>query len=384
MIEDDDIKNELLGTTLSQEEEERLKGKLSWNEHQEFWELPVASYSDYGGSMVERSNSKSWLAMFPGHVEERHGGHSSSWVGITDAKLGTLTPDEIETLIDAIDRLKDDYPILDDDLHSNMQMEAQWKDWDESYREEFRKKLMVKFGGYGLNAYAAAYAPNDVLDDFLREHDNGNWEEQDGGSFYINVDRLAEKVTIEGLLRDGKMAKAYRKAKQEVWNNGWSEVFIDELERRFSNSPRVMAAINRGTGLFDLADTVMEKANAWAVNDDYTGEENSSETQLVPDMEDLKPALDDMNPDQIAAARNNVKDPNQLKLKLKTSPVRESAHVIAGSLLERRTVLEAPAWLVERMERVRNLPRPSLEKVRQQFEASKEQSFKANLPDHYS
>jgi len=384
MIEDDDsIKGEILGTTLSQAEEESLTSKLDWDERLEMWILPASSYSDYSGSMVERSNSKFWLETFPEHVEERSGGHGSSWVGITPAKLATLSPEQIESLIEYIDSVED-YPLLDEEGHSTMENDAQWKDWDENYRQDFRKALMTKFGGYGLNGFAAAYAPNDDLDELLRDNDNGEWEEQDGGTYHINVDRLAKNVTIEKLTGDGKMAKDYRKAKKEVWNGGFADTFADELEARFGNSPGAMAAITKNIGLFDLADSLLEKVNGWAVNDDYTGAENSSETKIVPDMEDLKPALDDMDPSRLTQAQSHVKDPAQLKLKLRTNPVRESAHVIASSLLERSQVIEAPDWLVERMRKVRELPPPTLEKVRQQFEASREQSFKADLPDHYS
>jgi hypothetical protein len=48
--------------------------------------------------------------------------------------------------------------------------------------------------------------------------------------------------------------------------------------------------------------------------------------------------------------------------------------------------LGAPLWLIQRMKNLRNLPPPTLEEVRAQFEASAnwEDNRRARLPDRYS
>jgi len=379
----DDIKGEMLATSLSAEEEDRLKGKLSWNEHLEAWELPGSSFSDYGGSLVDRSNSAYWLKKYPDLVELRHGGHNSVWTVIPEEKLNTIDGADLERIIDDLDSLED-YPLLDEDGHSNLQMEAQWEAWDEDYRDEYRKELLKKFGGYGLNAFAAAYVPNDVLDEIERENDNGDWEEQDGGTMWRNVKRLAEKTDADDILGNGEMAKLYRKAKLDAWNKGFDDQFIDALMKRFGHESGVVAAITRNVGMFDLADSLLESVNGWAIGDPYTSdtEANAAVTMLTPDWEDLQPAIDDMHPSRITQAASHVKDPKQLTLPLKKHT--PTARVVADSLLERSQVIGAPSWLVERMERIRKMPPPTLEQVRQQFEASREQSFKTDLPDRYS
>lgn len=383
MNELDDLKSEMLATSLSAEEEDRLKGKLSWNDHLDAWELPQSSFSDYGGSLVNRSNSAYWVKKYPEIVELRHGGHNSVWTVIPDEKLNTIDGADLERIVDDLDSLED-YPLLDEDGHSTMQMEAQWEAWDEDgARDEYRKALMEKFGGYGLNAFAAAYVPNGVLDEIERENDNGDWEEQDGGTMWRNTKRLAEKTDIDDILGDGEMAKQYRKAKLDVWKNGFNHQFIDALMKRFGQESGVVAAITRNVGMFDLADSLLESVNGWAVNDAYDpAATESQEPMIKPDWEDLQPAIDDMHPSRITQAGSHVKDPRQLTFPLRKRP--DAARVVADSLLERSQVIPAPAWLVERMERLKKLPRPTLEQVKRQMEASREQSFKTNLPDRYS
>jgi len=95
--------------------------------------VPYTTYSDYSGSTVERSNCRSFLEMFnqdedqySGKIWEVYGGYGTRGVVILKSLF-----DENEEIQEVFENL-DDYPLLDEDDWSTLEIEIQdesWEDW---------------------------------------------------------------------------------------------------------------------------------------------------------------------------------------------------------------------------------------------------------------
>ena len=110
--------------------------------------VPAAlSGSDYSGSLVEKSNYRKWMTLYKDGQDEwwthAPGGHGTYAV-VIDMKA---VPGDISTDVAEFLAALNDYPLADEELHSEMEMEAQeeaWKNWAE---RDFAKDLQKKFAG---------------------------------------------------------------------------------------------------------------------------------------------------------------------------------------------------------------------------------------------
>jgi hypothetical protein len=100
--------------------------------------IELATGSDYSGSLVEHSNARVLKEQFPWLVE-LHGGHGTFGV----AYLGKRE-NQNPALIEAIDALTD-YPLVDDDDHSNLEFEKAAEAWEEDGRDEWKRALVTYF-----------------------------------------------------------------------------------------------------------------------------------------------------------------------------------------------------------------------------------------------
>jgi hypothetical protein len=95
--------------------------------------------SDYSGNLVEVSNHKAIIDMMPNEYQDGaeylvfSGGFGTFDIAI---RIDALTPD----LLDAIEGLED-YPLLDEDLHSQLEMESQNEAWENDIRSDFKTAL---------------------------------------------------------------------------------------------------------------------------------------------------------------------------------------------------------------------------------------------------
>lgn len=157
----------------------------------DFWMSNYTSGSDYSGSDVELSNFRVLKEMCDG-LESEHG---QFWVELSGGH-GTYgiafnvyaTPDEIVEVLNGLE----DYPIADEDHHSNMTVELESENWERSTKHDFKLALEKAFGG---NA-------DDVSDEDLwqcfhdaAEESSTYWESQSGtGDMYIDIDRIMKKL----------------------------------------------------------------------------------------------------------------------------------------------------------------------------------------------
>lgn len=114
--------------------------------------IDYATGSDYSGGSVERSN---YLVMLGDpeirpHVIDIHGGHGTYAIGYIAPDQDH--PEDIrvegfpEALRDAIASLAR-YPLLDEDAHSEREMELETEAWESDGRKDFRRALSKHFDG---------------------------------------------------------------------------------------------------------------------------------------------------------------------------------------------------------------------------------------------
>ena len=97
---------------------------------EDLFAVSMASYSDYAGTAVERSNAKYLLDKFPRIFEECYGGYGTVWITLVDDLPDDSEAqgqyEEIENLLDNLI----DYPLFDDEYFSNMEWELALEAWD--------------------------------------------------------------------------------------------------------------------------------------------------------------------------------------------------------------------------------------------------------------
>lgn len=156
------------------------------------WFMPdYTSGSDYGGQLVERSNYEVLYEEAEKLSEEHgsdwfqclHGGHGS--YGILFHVI--RTPDAIIEMLAGLE----DYPLLDEEKHSEMEFEAEDEAWSNWGRSEYKSALEKAFNG------DADEVTMDVIDEhFAHARDAANvyWVNESGDSMYIDIARIVKHL----------------------------------------------------------------------------------------------------------------------------------------------------------------------------------------------
>jgi hypothetical protein len=163
--------------------------------------------SDYSGSYVEKANYKVLVEECQRLTDapdvcplpwwfETSGDHSTFGI-ILHAER---TPDEIAEMLAKLD----DYPLLDEEAESELEQEGIEEAWDNWARSDYERALE--------KAWGAEIDFSEVEN--LREHFENNaqsaneyWQD-DGGSMYIDVEKVAEEAFTDGDLPEGAVAEA--------------------------------------------------------------------------------------------------------------------------------------------------------------------------------
>ncbi len=170
------------------------------------------SGSDYSGCLVERANYRDFLADYGERdgVHEVYGGHGTYAVAV---RIDAID-DEMAAVFEALE----DYPLISDESHSELEIDAQSEAWENWAASDFRSALETEFEGdlefepaeqARLFETGERPAPADldeaVLDLFeaARESANCYWEVETGGGVYIDLDRVVDAVTADMLAARG-------------------------------------------------------------------------------------------------------------------------------------------------------------------------------------
>lgn len=163
-----------------------------------FWMEPnYLTFSDYSGSLVERSNQDVFTDAFNDDhgVHILTGGYGTRGLYID---LDFLPPQE---MIDMLRGLEN-YPLIDEERHSEMLAEAETEAWSSWVSRDFRRAIEQE---HGCSIHISGDAFWDDLFDVFREaseRSNTYWEDQSDG-VWIDVARVAAAVTDEDLERLG-------------------------------------------------------------------------------------------------------------------------------------------------------------------------------------
>ncbi len=169
----------------------------------EWFQVEYATGSDYSGGSVNESNYRVLAELLDEHHPEdaqpvvwarTSGGHGTYGIAV---RYGDLE-EEVREAIDALE----DYPLMDEEDHSNLEMEQQQAAWDDWGVSELSKSIAKATG-----------ADRDELKDNLTDDDwyrifnlvmelgDISWEDQQGAGAYIDMDDVAKRVVQ--FLEDG-------------------------------------------------------------------------------------------------------------------------------------------------------------------------------------
>jgi hypothetical protein len=159
------------------------------------------SGSDYShSSLVEKSNYEVFKEEFEDVQGQAwwdvYGGHGTFGIAVRadlDVEHTDLRGDEIIEFFAALE----DYPIADEDHHSNLEMETTNEEWENWAAGDFARELEKLFPNVDLED-----VDKDEFRSFfedVREAANEYWESE-GMGMYISVERVANKATFEDLM----------------------------------------------------------------------------------------------------------------------------------------------------------------------------------------
>lgn len=156
----------------------------------DFYLPELLSGSDYSGGSVTVSNHRVFLEQF-GKVDgvyEVYGGYSTYAVAI---RLDAIN----EEMLDIFKALED-YPLIDEDDLSRVELEAEDEAWDSWVEHDFRRDAAEKFPHVDPDVFYEM--PKDKLFEVFRtlaERSNTYWQNEEGNSAYIDLKRLLDSAT---------------------------------------------------------------------------------------------------------------------------------------------------------------------------------------------
>jgi hypothetical protein len=152
------------------------------------------SGSDYCSSgSVEVSNHRVFLERYKDspNTYDVYGDYGTFAVAI---RLDSVTDDMMEDL-----KALEDYPILDEDDHSKVEMDAENEAWASWGRHDFTRELEKIFPASEDTIDAMAEEKIDELFYSLMERTNTYWQHESGNSAYVDLDRVIAGCTLADL-----------------------------------------------------------------------------------------------------------------------------------------------------------------------------------------
>lgn len=140
--------------------------------YEEYTEVRICSYGDYHGSSVDKANYSSlmeWAKEKELDLTTGYGAYSSNWITLTSEWLDSLTEEVWDELWEILSALED-YPLIDDEAHSQLETEAWWEQLDQCVIEDALKvaNLPTEYVLDGTDEDEWKNALNEVA----REHSN--------------------------------------------------------------------------------------------------------------------------------------------------------------------------------------------------------------------
>ena len=164
----------------------------------DFYRPSLLSGSDYAGDSVTVSNHRVFLEKFKGvaGVYDVYGGYSTYAVAI---RLDAITEDMMEVF-----NALEDYLLIDEEDHSEVEMESENESWDSYAREDFRRAAIKKFPEH--EERIEALEDGDLFTAFheLTDRSNTYWVHETGNFSYIDIDRVIACAVADDFLPPAK------------------------------------------------------------------------------------------------------------------------------------------------------------------------------------
>lgn len=322
---------------------------MEWESSLRFWEPPNCSYSDYSGSFVDKANMLALLREFPAIFTKDNGAHGWEACGIREEKRLALTEEEYEAIKDIIEGLED-YPVVDEDLLSDIELEAKSDFWGEYGRSAVRSALIEKFDGYPDVQIAVVLRPNAYWDSMYQNHEWDQYiEEETGCNFYFREKNAVEDVEADEIVNEEEIAAFKKKL--------FFEEYADKLGELLESKGIDYTGAEQLWSFVEYVDSVSEYA-LWEVDGHVpdTKDELDPADMVSLDVEVVADAIDQPEFMRKQLHHHWATDPRQLKL-----PGFESkALALVNALLEAEDPKEfllkqAPAGIPRRY--VGNMPK---------------------------
>lgn len=173
--------------------------------------IVFAEWGDYGGSDIDRSNCEAILRDFPRSTCEVIGGHNSHGVMVSADSRN-------EALGDAIRGLAD-YPLYDDEHHSEMEMNAADEAWGDYLSHDVRNDVTDYFGrNYDADEFATdllEVITDETLQDWFNEYDGSSYPYFESATSIVFPDYDEQVAYIAGRMI-GYVLEYYRESQPEL------------------------------------------------------------------------------------------------------------------------------------------------------------------------
>jgi len=193
-----------------------------------YFYVPYASGSDYSGSTVEKANAKVFEETYGSEewVHSVYGGHSTYAVAVGLTGLLTCADDTFEAICEALEGLAD-YPLLDEEAHSALEMELSDEAWDSWVKGNFTRALDKAFEDNAEFEWPDDSTLRKFFED-KREEANEYWfNEGYGPDMYVRIDEIVKGITFDDV---EKWAIRYKVSWVDV--GAESEVFYRESDAK--------------------------------------------------------------------------------------------------------------------------------------------------------
>ncbi len=179
---------------------ENVKPQVDGETFPAWAEFPYTAHGDYVGyADLGVSNYRAIKELFSDNNDIAF---ISGDYGFQAVIYNTETKDE--DILKLLKKLSD-YPLIDEDMHSHVQMEWENEAWDSWARSDFKRELGKLFPD--LEDVIDDISDDDIWTIFheAQEEANEYWECETPGA-WIDVDRIAKKVTAEDIGKFGSLA----------------------------------------------------------------------------------------------------------------------------------------------------------------------------------
>lgn len=166
--------------------------------------LPYATYSDYSGTAGEVANSRVFQERYPGVVQTANGGYGTVWTYVTEESLRGISEEDFERLQEDVQRIKN-YWVLDDEVLSEVEMEAQEEAWDDYLKREFLGDLQKRFvDDPEAEPLLEELAESKELRSFFEQERQDAGEEyyiEEGMNVGLHMDKIVNSVELDTIRR---------------------------------------------------------------------------------------------------------------------------------------------------------------------------------------